>query len=439
MGVSKDKIVLFNSATYGYKSLDRDKFLLEQCGKNYDELCKCSTDSLTKIVTGMPFPLSNKEDLVAGILEGLECQYLLNMETSVFMTVATVDMTVDVVRRIDNNKKTLNAESYWMTWPESANYHYGTLIECNAFEYVVQIGKSYKEAKEELFDFANSGLSDILDRRMMLGIQDSVAESSKLKGLCTYKYQGEEQEIDVLEVDEGVNLLEKGAFPPKLKIGRLVLPSTLLFIQEGAIASNVKTVDMSKTQVTKIKNIFEMEDMGIQRVILPNTLVEFICKFDSYMNYSTYTRFTIPKSVRAMREVIHAVYDFEPGSELEYYGHDSYNANNNGSNNRSKNVNNTTFFKEVKINGWAIRGYCFHAPKLRFIDSDAVIDINAYRQYSAVNYIFYDAKLNSLSKGLISRHKKNNSRFYVCKNSEAYAYLQDKMDINAFDSDDLQV
>lgn len=433
MGFTGEDIVLFNSSTMGYKVLNKNDFLMKQLNKDYKYLTSCSNDNLLSLVSKMQFPLANKEDMVKGILEGLHCQYLLNFNTSVFMTVATVNRTIEVVSRIDNVVKTLSAESYWMTWPESQSYNYGTIINCNAFEYVVQSGKTYKEAKEELFDFGNSGLSEVLERRMLLGLSDGIAESKELKGLCAYKYTGVENDIDVLEVEEGVSILEKQAFNEEMHIHRLILPSTLLFIQEGAINCRIDILDMSKTQVTKINNMLDASyKCGIYRLILPNTLVEIMGNFKAdYASKCTYA--VMPKSVRAIRNVNGLAYCLEKDSELEYLGSNSCDTG------YIRNVSHGNkdldyIYKVVKIENSSYRGIVLDTPNLSMIDSDATTksSINTY-------YVLLNANLNNMSKGLLTRHLKMSSHFFVSKDSEAYNNLKENALVIGFNTEDFTV
>lgn len=415
LGFDGDEIILYHSGLYQFKSLDRDKFLRDITGKSYSELYDLDVLKLQNIIDKITFPLKNKEDLCDGILNGKRCQYFLQINTNTYMTVATYKKQAEVVKRIDNTTKTLNAEVYWMTWPESEGYQYGSTIPCSAFEYVCEVGKSYQEAKAELLDFANTGLQEVLERQQVFGIETGYRESHSLKGLCSYEYHGEAS-IDVLEIEEGVAVLDEGAIPNGVVIDTLILPSTLMFIQPGAIQGEVNSLDMSKTSVTKMYETFNNYRQKNTLLVLPNSLVEL-----SGINNKCSGRIVtkLPKSVRAIRDVMGLCYDIEEGSELAYLGMHSLCWSS------WRGIYANTIYKSVTFNDMSVfqYGYILDTPNLQIIDGD-VMPLGSGKHMSL---IFKSARLKKMMKSAYTKLNKVSVNFLVEEDSELFKEVKGKL------------
>ena len=307
LGMRKSNIILFNSDLLECKTVDSDKFYLLLLNKTYKELLdemkemeNLNSESKKKNLLNMlktnNFPLSNYNSLCNYLLYNTECQYFIQTLTSMYMEVVTADMCVETVLRIDNNTETLNSKSYWMTWPEGTDYEYGKEISCCAFEYVCEINKTFKEAKKELIDFANTGLEETLARQEVLGIDTGCHESKELPGLVSWTFPGEDGEYDEVEVPEGVNILDINPIPKNVKINKLILPNSLLFILPNTFDFNreINNLDLSKTSVTKIyKPIKSFYSYTDKYIILPEHAVE-VSEILNGHGYNIY----VPKNVK---------------------------------------------------------------------------------------------------------------------------------------------
>lgn len=415
LGFDLDSIVLFNSDLFQFKSLNKEKFFKELLGESFEVLVTLDEDKLKSKLSKLDFPLANTEDLISGILYDTKCQYFLEMNTSTHMTVATYKMQAEVVKRIDNAEKVLNAEVYWMTWPETEGYIYGNSIPCSAFQYVCEIGTDYLSAKKELLNFANTGLAEILERQMLFGLSTGYKESKSLKGLCAYEYK-EEASQNVVEVEEGVTVLDFNAIPRGVTIKKLILPSTLMFIQPEAINGEVYYLDLSKTAVTKLYDIFG-NAAKINYISLPNSLIEMskIGK-DSFIGQ---TQVTIPKSVRYVQDIYTLSYDIEDGSELVYMGASSLVAT------RARTGIKRNLYKKVLIDDLSTSrfAYVLDTPNLQTIDGDIFYDTKS----SNIWIMIVHAKLNRMMKSYYTKLNKKEIGFLVEADSDLYKELKGKI------------
>jgi hypothetical protein len=349
------------------------------------------------------------------------------------MLVATADLTSELVMRIDNMRSTLNAETYWMTWPETENYVYGKEIPCSAFQYTCEKDETFQDAKSELIDFANTGLSEALARQQALGVDTGCHESTSLKGLLSWHFDAPEGTYDYVEVPDGVNVLDTEVIPDNVYVKTLKLPSSLLFILPKTL-SRIENIDLSETAVTKLHDIFtSFYSASYHRpsdcnLYLPKHCIEFS---DIPSNGYSY-KIHIPKSVQKIRGILACEeLDFEKDSEVMYLGSDSICFN--------------KYYYAAKCDVKTVNDYAPNLTEalksvdflyltfkdLKYIEADT---FNAPNKYRRVKIVGIDWKLDDLNLGIRNKLDSSNIYFALNKDSKAYEMLKDLKHVTMIDN-----
>lgn len=329
LGKREDNIILFNSDVNEFKKLDINSFFNLLCDKSYldifnilesNEAIESKIKTLYSLLIKNKFPLSNYKELCECLVYDKECKYYLETISSLYMCVATADLDTDIELRLNNSSIILNAESYWMTWPESDTYNYGSEICCSAFSYICPLTETYLEAKVELKDFVNTGISEALSRSQVLGTDDGCIESKYLPGLLSWRFDKGEGDYDEIEIPDGVNVIEPGCIPDGVSIKKLIYPESVLFILPNSVSANVEVHDMRKCNVTSLYNIVNRNHSFVQYmkiIYLPKCLKEL-----NWFNHN-YATVYLYKDCERIRFVNCGMLVIEEGSNLYYLGNNS--------------------------------------------------------------------------------------------------------------------
>lgn len=421
LGIREDNVILFNPDVKEFKKLKIDTFFKHICDKSYSEI-KMIIDSesdskdekikkLNTLFVSKEFPLCNYRELSECLVYGKECKYFLEKVSSLYMYVATADLKTDIEIRLNNSSIILNAESYWMTWPESVDYNYGSEIPCSAFSYHCPLNQSFIESKDEIKNFANTGIADTLSRYEMMGMNTGCYESQILPGLLSWRCNLEPGDYDVVEIPDGVNVIEKDCIPDKVKINRLIYPESVLFMLPGSLSKRVGVHDMRKANITSLYHIIDTyyyPGDKLEKIYFPKVLKEL----NRLRNRNVDV--ILSKECEKLRDVDCDTIIIENDSNIYYLG--------------SKLGNkfiitddvDKSSFKNLPLN-------ILKLPKLRYFEPDTFYkDIN-YRYYNYLAHIIgIDWSLDDVNYNL----KKKLSRVTTLKlelpgDSKAYEILKD--------------